>query len=154
MQQIWKVLSNGKIFIKIFLFFVSKIFIFDPTNSNEMNLGNILSGMPFSDKAIGMGSTKVWFIHLIFVELGHKTFKEPQRTCLNSSKAVRLGPRQSCWLCWWPSKRSAYYNQNLETRSWPTYNADTVFQERVKFSSFLFSRSRKACKEVGKTNTS
>ena len=113
MQQIWKVLSNGKIFIKIFLFFVSKTFIFDPTNSNEMNLGNILSGIPFSDKAIGMGSTKVWFVHLIFVELRHKTFKEPQRTCLNSSKAVQLGPRQSCWLCWRPVR-----GLHIITRTW------------------------------------
>ena len=100
-------------FIKIFLFFVSKTFIFDPTNSNEMNLGNILSGIPFSDKAIGMGSTKVWFVHWIFVELRHKTFKEPQRTCLNSSKAVQLGPRQSCWLCWRPVR-----GLHIITRTW------------------------------------
>ena len=44
---------------KYSFFFASKIFNFDPTNSGEMNLGNILSEMPFSDKAIGMGSTKV-----------------------------------------------------------------------------------------------
>lgn len=87
MQQIWKVLSNGIIFtINIPNGFF--VFNFAPTSSDEMNFGNILSGMPFSDKAIGMGSTQVWFIHFIIVEFGHKTFKEPQRTDLNSSKAV------------------------------------------------------------------